>query len=87
LLQARREWRVAQLARRYGITPDEAARRITTTDEARVRYQQHYFNANMYDCALYDLVFNTEVLGLETTVDLATRAVRDLCAALSNTTA
>jgi len=85
LLQARREWRIAQLARRYGIDREEAARRIHTTDEARVRYQQHYFNANMYDCALYDIVFNTEVLGLETTVDLAKRAVRDLCASLSAT--
>jgi len=87
LLQARREWRIAQLARRFGITLEEAASRIRTTDEARVRYQQHYFNANMYDCALYDLVFNTEVLGLATTVDLATRAARDLCSALSNSTA
>jgi cytidylate kinase len=86
LLQARREWRIAQLARRVGIDTEEAARRIRTTDEARVRYQQHYFNANMYDCALYDLVFNTEVLGLDTTVDLATRAARDLCAALKATT-
>jgi cytidylate kinase len=87
LLQARREWRIAQLARRIGVDADEAARRIRTTDEARVRYHQHYFNSNMYDCALYDLVFNTEVLGLETTVDLTIRAVRDLCAALRPTIA
>ncbi len=87
LLQARREWRIDQLARRYGIDHAEAARRITATDEARVRYQQHYFKANMYDCALYDLVFNTEVLGLETTVDLATRAARDLSASLNPATA
>ena len=87
LLQARREWRVDQLARRYGIDHDEAARRIRVTDEARVRYQQHYFNADMYDCSLYDIVFNTEVLGLDTTVDLAIRAVRDLCASLASATA
>jgi cytidylate kinase len=86
LLQARREWRIAQLARRFGIEHEEAARRIRVTDEARVRYQQHYFNANMYDCSLYDLVFNTEVLGLETAVDLASRAVKDLCASLSAAT-
>ncbi len=86
LLQARREWRIGQLARRFGIDLDEAARRIRATDEARVRYQQHYFNANMYDCSLYDLVFNTEVLGLETTIDLASRAVKDLCASLSTAT-
>jgi cytidylate kinase len=75
---------VAQLARRYGITAAEAGRRIAITDDARVRYHQHYFRANMYDSSLYDLVFNTEVLGLETTVDLATRAVRDLCASLAS---
>ena len=46
-----------------GLQRDEAARRIKRTDEARVRYQQHYFNAHMYDCTLYDLVLNTEVLG------------------------
>ena len=82
LLQARRDWRIAQLARRFNIDIEEATRRIHTTDEARVRYQQHYFNANMYDCALYDLVLNTEVLGLDTTIDLAKRAVHDLCASL-----
>ena len=83
LLQARREWRIDQLARRYAIDHDEAARRIRDTDDARIKYQQHYFNANMYDCGLYDLVFNTEVLGLATTTDLAIRAARDLCASLS----
>ncbi len=86
LLQARREWRIHQLARRFGIDETEAEKRIRFTDEARVQYQKHYFNANMYDCSLYDLVFNTEVLGLETTVDLASRAVRDLCASLSAVT-
>ena len=75
LLQAGREWRIEQLARRYGIAREDAMRRIKTTDEMRVRYQQHYFNANMYDCALYDLVLNTEVLGLESSVALATTAV------------
>lgn len=75
LLQAGKEWRIEQLARRYSIERDDAARRIKTTDEARVRYQQHYFNAHVYDCALYDLVLNTEVLGLENAVGLATQAV------------
>jgi hypothetical protein len=32
----------------------------------------------MYDCTLYDLVFNTEVLGLDNAVKLATAAVRAL---------
>lgn len=78
LLQAGKEWRVEQLARRFSISREEAAKRIKATDEARQRYQQHYFNAHMYDCALYDLVLNTEVLGLENAVTLATSAVRNL---------
>jgi len=75
LLQAGKEWRIEQLARRFGIARDEAAHRIKSTDEARARYQQHYFNAHIYDCALYDMVLNTEVLGLENAVALATTAV------------
>jgi cytidylate kinase len=78
LLQAGREWRIEQLARRFSIVREEAMRRIKITDEMRVRYQQHYFNAHMYDCALYDLVLNTEVLGLQNSVALATTAVRAL---------
>jgi CMP/dCMP kinase len=78
LLQAGRDWRIEQLARRFGIARDEAARRIKSTDDARLRYQQHYFNANIYNCTLYDLVLNTEVLGLENSVALATSAVRAL---------
>jgi cytidylate kinase len=78
LLQAGREWRIEQLARRYGITRDDATARIKTTDDARIRYQQHYFNADMYHCGLYDLVLNTEVLGLENSITLATTAVRAL---------
>jgi cytidylate kinase len=75
LLQAGREWRIDQLARRVGIDREQAAQRVKRTDEARVRYQQHYFNAHMYDCTLYDLVLNTEVLGLNSAVALATSAV------------
>jgi cytidylate kinase len=76
MLQAGREWRIDQLARRTGLDRADAERRIKTTDKARVRYQQHYFNANLYDCKLYDLALNTESLGLPTVVDIATDAVR-----------
>lgn len=86
LLMAGKDWRVEQLARRYDISRDEAARRIKNTDEARSRYQQHYFNTHIYDCALYDLVLNTEVLGLENSVALATAAVRALLPAYTAVT-
>jgi cytidylate kinase len=78
MLQAGREWRIDQLARRMGVSRSDAARHVATTDKARIRYQQHYFNADLYDSKLYDLVFNTESLGLANVVTLATHAVRTL---------
>jgi hypothetical protein len=83
LLQAGRNWRIEQLARRFSIDKAEAAKRIKTTDEARIKYQRHYFNSHMYDCSLYDLVLNTEVLGLDNAVAIATMAVRALLPALT----
>jgi cytidylate kinase len=73
LLQASTDWRVAQLARRYGIERDDAQRRVERTDEARKRYQRHYFDNDMYDSRQYDLVLNTELLGLDLAIELATR--------------
>jgi CMP/dCMP kinase len=86
LLQAGKDWRIEQLARRYNIAREEAAQRIRSTDDARARYQQHYFNAHVYDCALYDMVLNTEVLGLENSVALAITAVRGLLPAYAAVT-
>ncbi|HEX3551340.1 MAG TPA: cytidylate kinase-like family protein [Candidatus Elarobacter sp.] len=65
LLRAGRTWRIAQLARRYGIDADEARRRIDRTDDARVRFHKHYFDSDMYDCRQYDIVLNAESLGID----------------------
>jgi cytidylate kinase len=74
LLQASAKWRVDQLARRFNISHAEAQRRIECTDAARRRYQQHYFDCDMYDSRRYDLVLNTERMGLELAEMLATNA-------------
>jgi cytidylate kinase len=76
LLQAARAWRVEQLARRCAIDLAEAQRRIARTDEARKRYLRHYFDNDMYDSRQYDLVLNTERLGLDLAIELATQAAR-----------
>jgi cytidylate kinase len=72
LLRAGRPWRIEQLARRYGIDAGEARRRIERTDDARARYQKHYFNADVYDSRQYDLVLCTETLGLDLAISVAT---------------
>ncbi len=80
LLRASKSWRVAQLARRYAIDADEAARRIERTDAARVRYQRHYFNTDVYDSRQYDLVLCSESLGLETAIRIGVEAASSAAA-------
>lgn len=80
LLHAGANWRIGQLARRFGVDYGEAKRRIARIDEARKRYQQHYFACDMYDSRQYDLILNTERLGLDLAVELATGAARMLSA-------
>ena len=86
LLRAGVTWRVAQLARRYEIGHDEAKRRIERTDEARARYQRHYFDSDLYDAREYDLVLCAETLGLEHCARIATAAACELAAATAQTT-
>lgn len=76
LLRAGRAWRVEQLARRFSIDHAEAHRRMQRIDEARERYQRHYFNSDLYDSRQYDLVLNAETLGLDRAVEIATDVAR-----------
>jgi cytidylate kinase len=81
LLRAGRAWRIGQLARRYAIAYDEAQRRIERTDDARARYQRHYFDSDVYDSRQYDLVLNTESLGVDLARAIATNVASALAAA------
>jgi len=74
LLRAGKAWRIAQLARRFGIPAEEAQRRIERTDAARLRFQRHYFNSDLYDSRQYDLVLCSETLGLDTAIRIAVDA-------------
>lgn len=76
LLRAGREWRIEQLAKRYGIDRAEAQHRIDRTDDARQRFQRHYFDSDLYDARQYDLVLCPESLGLDVAVRLAVDAAR-----------
>jgi cytidylate kinase len=80
LLRAGRAWRIEQLARRYAIANDEARRRIERSDDARARYQRHYFDTDVYDSRQYDLALNTESLGVDLAIVIA-REVATACAA------
>ena len=62
---APREVRIENVARDYGVSRDEAKRRIIRTESERRAFIRKYFNANIADPANYDLVINTETIDID----------------------
>ena len=76
LLHAHKEWRIEQVRKRWDLSGDEAAERVRRTDELRRKYLQHFFAADLYDARAYDLVLDTERVGVETAIEIARSALR-----------
>jgi cytidylate kinase len=57
--------RVEYLMKRDGISADLARQKVKEADKAQADYIRRYFDADIYDAALYDLIFNTAKLPLE----------------------
>ncbi len=81
LLHARRAWRVQQVMQRFAIDREEAELRVRRTDDLRRRYVAHFFESDLYDAHNYDLVIDSERVGLEAAVAIARHAVRAASAA------
>lgn len=64
-LEAGREWRIASLARRLGLSPEEAAAREKRESRARDRFVRDNLGAEVDDPVHYDAVFNNERHGVE----------------------
>ena len=62
LLIANDEHRIRHLTQKYGITAEEASRRMTDADEARENYTLTFASTSRYDARLYDLVCNVSNL-------------------------
>lgn len=67
--------RITYVSRREGLNEAEARSRIQAKDRDRARYLQARFGRSVDDPLLYDLVINTAVLDLESTVDLISLAL------------
>jgi len=59
-LEAGLDWRIAALARRMGITRDEAQALERTESRLRERFLNDYLGVEAGDLGLYDAVFNNE---------------------------
>ncbi len=77
------ELRIAYVMRREGLDKEAARIRIQLKDRDRVRYLQEVHNRNPEDPHLYDLVVNTGIIDLESTVDLICLALERKASQLS----
>ena len=63
------ENRIERVARRNGITRDEAKERIKRTDKSRASYYNYYSSKDWGDAKSYDLCIDSSLLGIEGTVE------------------
>jgi cytidylate kinase len=71
LLHASRSWRIGQVMERFAIGRAEAEQRVSHTDELRRRYVQHFFSTDIYDAHNYDLVLDTERIGMPAAIEIS----------------
>ena len=69
------ENRIERVARRNGITGDEAKERIKRTDKSRASYYNYYSSKDWGDAKSYDLCIDSSLLGIEGTVELLEKLV------------
>ena len=60
LIQASMDFRVSRVARKQGITPDEARKTIEKVDKMRENYINKYTKTSRYDTHNYDLVISAD---------------------------
>jgi cytidylate kinase len=68
--------RVEYLMKRDGISVDLARKKVKEADAAQADYIRRYFDADITDAALYDLIFNTAKLPLEAVANAICDSVR-----------
>src|SRR6266699_907095 len=69
------EQRVPYVMLREGLDQDAARKRIQTKDRDRVRYLQTQYRVHPADPHLYDLVLNSNIIDLDSIVDLINLAI------------
>jgi cytidylate kinase len=62
---APQKFRIENVARTFHVSSDEARRRVIRTESDRRAFVRKYFNADISDPINYDMVINTETLGIE----------------------
>ena len=63
------EMRVARVAERWNLIPEEAAEDIASREKARRKYYDYYTLGTWGDAAEYDLCIDSSILGMDRTAD------------------
>jgi cytidylate kinase len=72
------EERSRSVSQRFGVSREEAARRIEATDRDRNQFVREYFGKDATDARLYDLVLNSSRFSIKECADLIIEALRQL---------
>jgi cytidylate kinase len=70
--------RISRVSQRFGVSREEAARRIETTDRERNRFIQDYFSKDGTDPRQYDLVLNSSRFSVNQSADVIVEALHCL---------
>jgi cytidylate kinase len=70
------ERRIPYIMQREGVDKDAAKKRIHSKDTDRIRYLESAYNCNPTEAHNYDLVINTDVIDLDSAVDLIILALQ-----------
>ncbi len=70
-------WRAEQVASFYQLSEEEAVRRIRLYDAERAAFVRKYFDEDIENPNLYDMVLNQGTLSMDLIVDLVTKAMQE----------
>src|SRR6184192_2357100 len=73
---ASKPWRIRLAVERLGVDPADAEKVVDDTDRGRDQYVRTYYGRHRQDVVNYDLVVNTERLGIEGAVALVVAEAR-----------
>jgi cytidylate kinase len=68
-------WRINNIAKEFGLSPEDAKRRVMRTESDRRAFIRKYFNADIADPTNYDLVINTATLNVDDAVKMISSAL------------
>ncbi len=69
------EFRAQNVSKEFGVSVGEARRRVSRTDSDRKAFVRKYFHADIANPMNYDMVINTEIIGIDESVAAVTSAL------------